>query len=540
MLTIASCVPSPEPPLASPEDEPTKAAVAPDPATATMAPAVVRENARDAATPSNEPWLAHPFELQLEVRVVDANGLPMVGEAVRVAATNTPLHDAGRTDADGRLSLRWRSRTPTAAVILEDPHWLLHRVTVSRGRPASVVLIGEEKTLGSYAVRGDRRRSVLWRSAVLNPFAAFAADVASVPTAPETSLDATSWFLQVDCFDDDESLTYYTSDSLALHGLAVHTNGSPAPNERVALLDGDGRIVARTRSNDSGAFTFWVLGDSARTARVGGGEHGIGVASIAPKAETDPTRIVLDRGATLRGTVAARTGDRDTRFRVEWRASDGSWCDTTTTDENGDFTLPNIASATGDVFAFEPDGSLPVAWAKRATTNDVLSMRGTGADISRLVVRAPAGIANVGEFEVRAWQLDTGYGTRLWRREDGRWTSGRLAAGSYAVEAIVRGAGAIDLGRHWLDGKTTVELGPIAVPAPGRVRFASTLPLAGAELFHVRPDFDARIALDEVPLAHEVLLPAGEYALAFRHHDGDVRFVRFTARSGEDTVVTAQ
>jgi len=538
MLTIATCAP-PEPPLASRDDETTTAAAAPDPATATMAPVVAREDARDAATPPGASWLEHPFELELSILVVEANGLPMDGEPVRVAATNTPLHDAGRTDADGRISLRWRSRTPTAKVILEDANRLLHRVTVSHGRSAAVVFVGAEKSLGSFAVRGDRRTSAIWRSAVLHPFASFAADVASVPSVPETSLDSTSWFLTVDCFGDENGL-YFTPGVRFLHGIVQRADGTPAANERVALLDANGRPDDRAHTRDDGTFTLAVLGDGARTVRLGGGDHGIAVASIAPNDERQPAQVVLDRGAVLRGHVTARTGDRDRRFGIVWRASDGSWCDETTTDENGDFTLSNVARATGDVFAFAPDSRLPVAWAKRVATNDVASLRDTGADISRLVVRAPTAPIVVNEIEVRAWQLDTGYGAQLWRGEDGDWTSGRLAAGSYAVEAIVRGAGAIDLGRHWLDGETTVDLGPLVVPVPGRVRFTSNAPLPGAELFQVRTDFDARVALDEVPLGHEVLLPAGDYALVFRRDAGEVEFVQFAVRAGEETVVTVR
>ena len=538
VLTITSCVPSPEPPLAARAGDSTNAAVAPDPAIAVAVAVVVREDARNAATPPNEPWLDHPFGLELSILVVDANGLPMDGETVRVAATNTPLHDAGSTDADGRLSLRWRSRTPTAAVILEDGYGLLHRVPVSHGRPASVALVGVEKILGSFAVRGDRRRSVVWRSTALHPFAAFSADVASVPSSPDTSLDATSWFLLVDCFGDEGALHFHP-EARFLHGLVLRADGAPAANERVALLDENGRSDDRTHTNDDGRFTIAVLGDGARTVRVGGGDHGIGVASIAPNDVRQPARVVLDRGNVLRGHVAARTGDLGQRFRVEWHAADGSWCDATTTAENGDFTSSNVASTTGDVFVIAPDSRLPVAWAKRVSTNDILPLRDSGAVISRLVVRAPETTAAANEIEVRAWQLDTGFGVTLWRGEDGRWRSDRLAAGSYAVEAIVRGAGAIDLGRHWLDGKTTVDLGPLVVPAPGRVRFTSASPLHGAELLHLRADFDTRVALDDVPLEHEVLLPAGEYVFAFRR-DGDVRFVRFEVRSGEETMVTVQ
>lgn len=536
---VAIRVPWPDPAPPSPavmpravDDEPTPAA-----ASAPVSGAAADANSRTRqAVPPTEPWLEHPFELEISVLVVDANGLPMDGEAVRAAAPNTRLHEVGRTNADGRLSLRWRSRTPTADVVLADPHWLLHRVTVSHERTASVVFVGEEKTIGSYTVRGDRRRSVVWRSATLHPFAWFAADVASVPSLPETSLDATSTFLMIDWFGDENWL--FGPEARYVTGVVLLADGSPAANERVALLDGNGRTENRTYTRDDGRFTFAVPGATVRTMRIGGGENGIAVASIAPTEEGEPVRIVLDRGAVLRGHVTTHSDDQSTRLRVEWHPADGSWCDETITDADGNFAFANVVAATGDVFAFEPDCGLPVAWSKRVPTSRVVSLRGPGAD-SCLVVRSPAQPVNANEIEVRAWQLDTGHGTALWRGENGCWTSGHLAAGWYAVEAIVRGAGVVDLGRHWLDGSRVVAIGPFEPPAPARVRFVSATPLPGAELFQVRDDFDARVALDEVPLGHEVLLPAGCYALAVRDHDGSARFVRFRARAGEATVVTA-
>ena len=72
----------------------------------------------------------------------------------------------------------------------------------------------------------------------------------------------------------------------------------------------------------------------------------------------------------------------------------------------------------------------------------------------------------------------------------------------------------------------------------------AVLPANGAQrsfqICEVRRDLDVRVWTDTIPRDRPVLLPAGDYAFAYRHRDGDVRFVRFTARSGAGTVITAQ
>jgi hypothetical protein len=123
------------------------------------------------------------------------------------------------------------------------------------------------------------------------------------------------------------------------------------------------------------------------------------------------------------------------------------------------------------------------------------------------------------------------------------WCLERLPAGWYQVEVRAPGCGFVDLGRHWLDGRTDCDLGRTALPLPGSVRFLipeADLPESqhrALDVCELRTDLDVSAVRGEVPLDRIVLLPAGEYVLCFRHRDGLVRFHRFAVRAGADVTV---
>jgi hypothetical protein len=259
------------------------------------------------------------------------------------------------------------------------------------------------------------------------------------------------------------------------------------------------------------------------------------------------TTVHLRLGACIRGRALDSTGKPLANARLEWRAADGSWVDGTRAGDDGTFVFANLPGGPGSVLLFPGDGDRRLPLAQLAAvlpdTGEVLLQPKTAGSSLRV---QPIRMAEDEAPIVRAWQIDTGLAMRMKPPEgDGdTWTLDQLPAGFYELEAHLKDAGRKPLGRHWLDGKATVDLGRVGLAKGGEIAFALPPDLLPAEagpqaceLYQLRRDADVRAEVSPPPLDKAIRLPAGDWVFAFRAANGSTRFHRFTVRAGERTQV---
>lgn len=523
-------------------------------------PAATATIARDEATrreaneappvPPIEPWLDHPYEFTLEVQVVDSLGIPRPNVTLMLAPRDLPLNfGSAQTQVDGRCTLRWRSRSPTSEIVACIGNGALRVLPVRHDAPTRLTVCEVSTSIG--AVTGPAMG--------LHPFATFVTEPPIVPRLPEEE-------------DPAYSVTGFAHYGIpptatgavvrAIEGTTFAEDGSPACGETVSLFGATPAPLANTSSDEAGRFRFNGLEPGTYSVRAGGDRAGLGTTTAVVTNGITSTRIDLHPGSCIRGRVVL--GFASAVYRIVFIARDGSWCDETWTDTDGSFVIANLPTSTGDVFAWpQQTDRLPVAFALHALAdNGELLLRHDvpHARHIRLDLDAPDECKEA-RIEMRVWSEDSGIGAFVHPpKPDERWNVGPLAVGWYRLEARAAGCGFVDLCRVYVDGNTDVDLGRITLPRPGRVQFVipdEVVPVKRdervAELYEVRSDFDVRVPIDawrafidapdqigDVPRDRPVFLPAGDYALAYRHRDRTVKFVRFTTRSGEDTVVTAQ
>lgn len=580
-LAVCSLWPEPGPP--SPTTMPRAIDEEPrTPAEATLPAARTTANTGiDAPASPTEPWLTHPFLVELEVLVVDELGLPIENEPVYVAPLRANLDLVGATGFDGRALLQWPARSRRVELVVSDPRGTLHRVTVQHGRRTAITFVARRSPhlVGDivFTPAGQVVSTPSMRSAPLHPFARFVATSAvGTPSDPPATAESVALLgspLTGDFFDRAAlSLGgHATAPSASLTGTVFGEDGTPATNVPVALIGSSPQPLAWATTTSEGHFTFATTdlpanGSTAFTIRAGGDAAGLGTATIAGAA-TGPLRIDLRRDACLRGRVERADAAPHAPYLVAWVAEDGTWADETMTADDDTFLFANLPSGAGNVLLFFASGGWPIASLQHAlpgATGVVLRHETANTHTIRVgPVSTEAPELRTGE--IRVWQADSGLGKRMhlrgdapwlvdnpapgwYLRCDAPWLVDNLAPGWYQIELSVAGAGFVDLNHHRLDNASDLDLGPMASPRPGRVRFAlpdEVLPAAKErrvfDLCELRADLDVRVRIDDRALdGGSSWLPAGTYAFAFRHRDGEVRFVRFTVRAGEENVVTAQ
>lgn len=570
-----------------------------DPSIALTAPADAAGNRseRTAAAMSavaNDAWLVHPHTVELEVRVVDRFGLPIEGHTLRLGPIGCASNQANAsTDADGRVLLTWPTRQPQVTMDLADARGQLRRFTLRADRRTHLTVLGETtgnesvhlsytaaigalrqaeavttgKVTGSDGVPvlgGVPVLSTLFRSgggkptmrSGLHPAAMFGDDCARILEAPvATSEIAISrlHFLGRDAviamsfqFEDGGAgkLTWATARTIA--GTVFGSDGKPAAKVPVVLLGAGPQPLERSQTGDDGTFEFTNMAEGEFTVRAGGDQHGLATTTATVTTGTTPTTLHLQTGLCVRGRALGLDGAPLANALVEWCALDGSWTDVTTVRDDGTFVLANLPGGPGQVLLLPPDGPrrLPLAIVASVLPDaGELELRG---DLSGGTLRVePILTAEEPRPQFHVWQPETGRGAAMAEPEHGAvWSMAQLPAGFYDVEVRVPGGGVRPLGRHWLDGKTPVDLGRVAVPRAGELHVTAdddVLPLAADErafeIVAVRADVDVRAELATMPLGEPIQLPAGDYALLFRHRDGTVRAQRFTVRAEQRTAL---
>jgi hypothetical protein len=283
------------------------------------------------------------------------------------------------------------------------------------------------------------------------------------------------------------------------------------------------------------------------TVRAGGDRAGLGTAPAPVTTGTTPVAVHLRTGSCVRGRALDAAGQPLANARVEWRAADGSWCDMTKAGDDGAFVFANLPGGPGSVLLFPADDRrLPLAILP-AVLPDAGEAVLQPKDAKGSVTVQPIPVPDHEAPSVRCWQLDTGMAMRL-RGPQGEhedtWTLDQLPAGFYEFEAHTAGIGRRSLGKHWIDGKSPLDLGRVELPRDGEIVFelpAELLPIAedqrACELCMLRKDADVRALESPPPLDRPIRLPVGEWVFAYKHRSGAVRFHRFTVNAGERTVV---
>ncbi len=262
----------------------------------------------------------------------------------------------------------------------------------------------------------------------------------------------------------------------------------------------------------------------------GGGDHGRARTHLTLAAgEERGWNAVLERGDEVTGRVLLASGDALAGLRVElWSVSPSFvWCDTTLTDDEGRFALPNVPGgalellvwATGPV---QPPSVFPVrvlapVFGRSDVGEIVLTPRelATHALAAKLVDASGEGLVG---GELRVWHETSGRGLFASAGDEpGTFRLAGLPAGVYRVEAGGP-LGWRDLGRVWVDEQ--VELGSVRFANLGAL--ALDLAEAGTAvpvLWSAHPDVFTRVAAGEWLGAGPFLLRPGAYVLCAA--DGD-------------------
>lgn len=557
-------------------------------ASTSLAPAdegPVRTAAPAAATAAA--WLEHPFEVGIDVLVVDALGLPVEGHKLTLAPFACAQNEAEQaTGPDGRVSLTWRTRQRAIDVQLVDPRGQARRVALQHGARTQITLLGRRPQRGGLVLsmgKGTRATVVnaidldggqfkldgnvlraftagavpdlkmhtgLHPAAVFgDPLAVVAPDAPAGPSeaGPEMTLSFATSNVELVMGERVRAKTAPAA-AAAIDGVVFGVDGKPAAKVPVALLGTSPQPLQRGETDDQGRFRFKQVLAGEFTVRAGGDQHGLATTTAVVSQGTTPCTLNLQRGAIVQGRATDAAGKPRSEHPVEWRALDGSWCDATRTEKDGTFLFANLPPGPGSLFLFARDGnkSIPIATVASVlpdTGDVVLAAAEDKGSVLRL--EPPPRHDGQGAASVLAWHADTGLAITIQPPEKGTiWSSPKLPAGFYDLELRIAGAGTRPLGRHWLDGEHDFDLGRVEAPRGGTIRLtipASSLPMAAEqqalEIVALRRDLDVRVEPTPLPLGRAIALPVGDYVLAFRHRDGGVRFHRFTVAADQATVV---
>jgi RNA polymerase sigma-70 factor (ECF subfamily) len=579
----------PPTPLAGRED----ASHAPASSVATALPAAPADAAERTAPTTDAPlapWLAHPFEVGIDVLVVDSLGLPVANHTLRLAPLDCGLNQAEQTTGpDGRVALTWRTRIPTLDVQLRDPRGQVRRVALQHGTRKQLVLLGETGSRSRWVMaKGERMArkasielahevradglAVTFRSmlvdnlvttapgtmhAGLHPHARFGDAIAMVsPLLDHVLLSEKMVTTELAVRDlmvakrNTASLGFKldatppTPESrVAIEGTVFGVDGKPAAKVPVALLGSGPQPLQILDADDEGRFAFEGLTAGEFTVRAGGNHQGLASQPVATTTGVSPCTLQLQRGACVQGRAIDETG----KHVVEWRTLDGSHVDATTTHADGTFLLANLPAVPGSVvlIANGDTARIPVATAPSVlpdTGEVVLRAARDGGSVLRFEVPESADRAGAPSF--RVWHAESGVAFDVQPPEKGRvWASPKLPSGFYELASSTPGDGHRPLGRHWLDGEHECDLGVVQLARGGSVRVQldeAELPAADQRVFEItslRHDLDVRIDA-VVEVGRPLRLPTGAYVFAFRHADGGTRFHRFTVTAGTESVVT--
>lgn len=441
------------------------------------------------------------------------------------------------TDAAGLARFRFVGRRPTTTLIVD--RGLLRRVQVAAGADQRIQLgdcwhlplvLPSEDEPNVPPPPGCLPEHAQFRGK--DPLAAFAtgAEPADAPDGWSRTAASTG-----------SSMAHGTAHTIEV--LVVDQHGGAVDGALVELESAGQTFSERTRA---GRFVFPGLPSGPHRLTARHERLGASTASVDVGGAMQPVRLTLREDGCVFGRVLTTDGRPLPRLGLLWMGDDGEWRDDLVSLNDGEFLVSGLRVRQGSLWVLNSDRSsrvagLPVAGARvQADPRDVVIRFDPASHTGTLRVATPAEFWGDMQVAVRAWHLDSGLGVHASpAAESTRHEVAGLAAGFYRIEVIGAGGLVVDAGRHWVDGATRTEVGPV-LPTVGRLVCAAAddvLPPVGKReiaLYRLQDDVDVFVNLPS-PLPGELRLAAGDYLLCWRDGAQRLRRDTFAIRSGEIT-----
>ncbi|MFT4513250.1 MAG: RNA polymerase sigma factor (sigma-70 family) [Planctomycetota bacterium] len=550
-----------------------------------------------------ESQLSHPYQLELTVHVVDKHGLPIAGFTPELAPPGGTLRNASEsTDKTGTAIIRWPSRQANITIEVLDPRRHRRLVKLRHGMPNHITLVGKSREgptfsfsiasglsitshdISSQLLAGNATSNKL--QAGIHPHAVFSESGLVPLVKPVESTEAANvgiFLGETFSLADFSNMTFHSSDVklkgllsggdvmeaeatdyCSIKGFVYGEDGKPKGEVPVVILGSSPQPLHRGKTDKDGAFRFNKLLANTYEVRAGGTELGLAKETIRVDKGDYTQNLILQREACIRGTLLDEAGKAVGKATIEWLSDDGQWGDQTKTAGDGTFLLANLPSTSGSLYVWHEDNQqrFPIAHMTgiRPDSGKVsVTCESSHTGTIRVQPSAVAG-CKLNDLRLRLRHVETGFSrnvrvprvlqkstdkegkqrSQLKSVANGPWQQGFLPTGFYEVEMGLAGCGTKNLGRHWVDGKADIDLGTVALAAPGLVHFDvpdRKMPDdLKVEISALRKPFDVRIESLRT-LVNDVQLAEGSYVLATQRGELPPQFQTFEMRSDQTTTM---
>jgi hypothetical protein len=522
------------------------------PETSALPPPAAPERVAVAPAATDAPelpdWLAQPFEIAIEAQTSGSTG-PSIndwGAFVAPPGSNTVrIMGSPHAKQYGSRVFRFRARQPALEVVVATGH--LRRIQV-RAEQTNRIYLNE--TLGANDPVDENGEpppppppTELGEHFNPTAFADFARGI-------ETQ-DFTEWW-------DSASFGSWrsTQPKCSLRVRVRDPLGYEAPDAHVVVCSGAATADMIERHEGSAVIANLYAGTYQVLAWAP--NRGFVQQEVTIRGPTTELELQLQLGACVRGRVVDARANPIARARVLWKDDFGQWRNDVLTDEHGQFVLANLPPGPGSVWACVDDrnAKMPAA-GLRAVLPDSAEVsltieRDTCHGALRVSPQLAADIPPA-HLTARIWHVESGLGLHLQDYDETATTrSARdLPAGHYDVDYGTPEIGWHSAGRHFVDGIHLTDLGGISTPEPARVRFVRNgnatpmnptlaAPSLQLEVVELRRELNLAIPTPTLDGSNETLLPAGEYAVAWRTEANPWHFRRFSAKAGEHATIELQ
>jgi RNA polymerase sigma-70 factor (ECF subfamily) len=310
-----------------------------------------------------------------------------------------------------------------------------------------------------------------------------------------------------------------------LRGVVRDAFGNPVPGAEIRWALPGGAFEKRVSSDEDGNFELLGVAPGEVVVRAGGGDLGRARANLTLAPDQDGTwNPVLERGDEVTGRVVLQEGARPlSGVLVElWSVSPTFlWCDSTLTDGDGRFAVPNVPSGALELHVYasglmDPPSAFPIrvvrpVFAPGDVGDILLAAQDPVTSSLALTVLGPDSDPLPGS-EVRVWQDSTGRGCFAGEPDEtGKHALAGLPHGSYRVE-VGGPFGWRELGTIWVD--EDLELAPEHF-APAGLAQIEGVPAGStlrASLWSAHPDVFGLVEGQELGCV-TLMLRAGDYVL---------------------------
>lgn len=523
---------------AAPREPASNAAPMPAPEVTERSDAVGNERQRVDDPPLERSGPSFEFDIEVATGVCNVQEF-LVWIGLETTSTNCLSLS---TDPEGRAHFRFVGRRPTATLVVD--RGLLRRVQVAAGARQRIQL-GDCWHL-PLVLPSEDEPDLPPPPGCLPEHAQFRTtdSIAAFATGEEPADAPDGWSRSV-AGGRDSSMA--PASEHAVDVTVVDQHGGPVDGALVELHGSSQTFSERTRA---GRFVFRGLPSgpcriTARRERIGASSAAVDVGGAM-----QPVLLKLSEDGCVFGRVMATDGAPLARVGLLWVGDDGEWRDDVASLRDGEFLVSGLRVRQGSLWVLDGDratprreAGLPVVGARVEDDGRNVVLRFDPASpTGSLRVTTPAEFWGNLPVAVRVWHLDSGIGVHARpAAESTRHEVAGLAAGFYRVEVIAAGGLVVDAGRHWVDGATRTDVGPV-LPAFGRllcVAAVDVLPADGKReflLYRLQDDVDVFVNLP-APLPGELRLAAGDYLLCWRDGAQRLRRETFAIRSGELTLL---